>query len=157
VDCPVWRFVHAPATLTTPNGNTPRVEELQQSFSEPMAPLPEDVELIARLLAHYADKPWDAIIPGLAEAGVEENVDDVDGPDVLRQSMYGSTFNFQGLYAGSPVPGTKTFTIPDRATALIVARLITDLSPEEVIDAIRLHLESSGFEDVQLRMKGGYT
>jgi acetylornithine deacetylase/succinyl-diaminopimelate desuccinylase-like protein len=73
------------------------------------------------------------------------------------QYMYGSTFNIQGLYAGYTGPGTRTFTIPDRATARFDARLITDLSPEDVIIAIRTHLESSGFPDAQVRVKGGYS
>jgi acetylornithine deacetylase/succinyl-diaminopimelate desuccinylase-like protein len=70
--------------------------------------------------------------------------------------MYGSTFNIQGLAAGYTGPGTRTFTIPERATALLDARLITELAPAQVVDVIRRHLDDAGYADVELRAKGGY-
>jgi acetylornithine deacetylase/succinyl-diaminopimelate desuccinylase-like protein len=156
VDSPVWRLVQALATMTTPDGNRPIIDGLEKPFVDPIRPWPEDDQLITDLVARYGDKPWDEIIPGLAGAGVEQYSGDIQGLDVLKQYMYGSSFNIQGIYAGFTGPGTKTFTIPDKATALLDARLITDLSPEEVIDKIRAHLDRNGYSDVKVRMKGGY-
>ncbi|HBY94978.1 MAG TPA: peptidase M20 [Chloroflexi bacterium] len=157
VDSPVWRLVQALATMTTPDGNRPVIKGLEEPFTAPAKPLPEDEQLIADLLAHYEGESWDEIIPGLAHAGVKKYVDDLSGVEVLKQYMYGSTFNIQGLYAGYTGPGTKTFTIPDKVTAVFDTRLITDLSPEEVIGKIGAHLEQHGYPDIQVRMKGGYS
>jgi len=157
VDSPVWRLIQALATMTTPDGNRPVIAGLEKPFVEPMGPFPEDERLISELLAHYEGKSWEEIIPGLGGTGVKQYAHDVAGVDVLKQYMYGSTFNIQGLYAGYTGPGGKTFTIPEKATALLDARLITDLSPQEVIAKIRAHLDSHGYPDVQVRMKGGYS
>lgn len=156
VDSPVWRLVQALASMTTEDGNTPVIDGLQQSF-EPMEPLPEDEELIAKLLAQHEGQSWEQIIPRLAGTGVKKFVGDVSGTDILKQYMYSSTFNIQGIYGGYTGPGTRTFTIPDRATALFDARLITDLSPDEVIEKIRQHLVTSGFPEAQVRKRGGYS
>jgi acetylornithine deacetylase/succinyl-diaminopimelate desuccinylase-like protein len=156
VDSPVWRLVRALATMTSPDGNTPIIDGIHQIFTDPESPRPEDEQLIADLMAHYPDNNWDAIIPNLAGAGVDRYADDLVGLDVLKRYLYGSSFNIQGLYAGYTGPGSKTFTIPEKATALLDARLITSLSPEDVIGKIRQHLDDHGFPDVQVRMKGGY-
>jgi acetylornithine deacetylase/succinyl-diaminopimelate desuccinylase-like protein len=133
------------------------IEGLEKPFTDPMGPFPEDERLIAELLAHHEGKSWDEIIPGLGGTGVQQYVNDVSGVDVLKQYMYGSSFNIQGLYAGYTGPGSKTFTIPAQATALFDARLITDLSPQEVVARVRAHLDKHGYPDVQVRMKGGYS
>ena len=156
VDSPVWRLVQALATMTTPDGNRPVIEGLEEPFVHPMQPLPEDEDLIRELLAAYRGKSWDETIPGLAGAGVKRYVDDVSGVEVLKRYLYGSSFNIQGIYAGYTGPGTRTFTIPDKATALLDARLITDLSPAQILDQVRAHLDRHGYPDVQVRMKGGY-
>jgi acetylornithine deacetylase/succinyl-diaminopimelate desuccinylase-like protein len=156
VDSPVWRLVHALATMTTPDGNRPLIDGLSDLWDQPFEPLPEDEQLIQDLLDHYQGKTWDEIIPRLEGAGVKAYADDLSGEALLRRYLYGSTFNIQGLYAGYTGPGSRTFTIPDRATALFDARLVTDLPPDEIIRKIRAHLEQHGFPDVQVRQKGGY-
>jgi acetylornithine deacetylase/succinyl-diaminopimelate desuccinylase-like protein len=156
VDSPAWRLVHALAALTDAHTGEPAVPALAQVFRDPPRVLAEDEELIDALLARYPGKSWDEVIPGLAGAGVSTYADGVEGADVFRRYLYGSSFNLQGIAAGYTGPGTRTFTVPERATALLDARLITDLAPSEVVEHIRSHLDSAGYGDVEVRAKGGY-
>jgi acetylornithine deacetylase/succinyl-diaminopimelate desuccinylase-like protein len=156
VDSPVWRLVHALAALTRPGTDRPAIAGLEELFLSDAAARPEDERLIAALLQRFASTAWEDAIPGLAGAGVRRFADDLKGSAVLRRYLYGSTFNIQGLAAGYTGPGTSTFTIPERATALLDARLITDLTPVEVVDLIRRRLHDTGFGDVEVRAKGGY-
>ena len=156
VDSPVWRLVHALAALVSPGSDRPAIEGLEELFLREAAPQPEDETLIAALLERVSGSSWEEVIPGLAGAQVQRFADDLEGEAVLRRYLYGSTFNIQGLAAGYTGPGTRTFTIPERASALLDCRLITDLSPANVVALIRRRLDEAGFGDVDVRAKGGY-
>ncbi len=156
VDSPVWRLVQALGSMTSPDGSQLLIEGLEE-VNGLAKPLPEDEQLIQQLLSHYEGKTWDEIIPGLAGAGVTVYAQNATGNDVLRRYMYGSSFNIQGIYAGYTGPGTRTFTIPEKATALMDVRMITDLTPEEIIGKVRAHLDKHGFGDVAVRAKGSYS
>lgn len=156
VDSPTWRLVHALDTLTEPGGDRPAVPTLAPLFAGEAAARPEDGALIDKLLERFADTSWYDAIPGLAGAGVRTFADDLEGAAVLRRYLYGSTFNIQGLAAGYTGPGTRTFTIPEKATAFLDARLITDLAPGEIVEHVRSHLADAGYADVEVRTRGGY-
>jgi acetylornithine deacetylase/succinyl-diaminopimelate desuccinylase-like protein len=156
VDSPTWRLIHALAALMRTGTDRPAVAALEPLFVDDASALPEDEELVAELLARFGSGSWEDSLPGLAGAGVRTFADDLEGAEVLRRYLYGSTFNIQGLAAGYTGPGTRTFTIPERATALLDARLITDLAPADVVAEIRRHLTAAGYGDVEVRAKGGY-
>lgn len=112
--------------------------------------------LVDALLERFGGRPWDAVIPGLAGAGVERFAGDVDGPEVLTRYIYGSGLNVQGIYAGYTGPGTRTYTIPEVATARLDARLAATAPPAALLDALRAHLGARGFEDVEVRVLSAY-
>ena len=156
VDSPAWRLIHALAALTRAGTDRPAVARLEPLFLHDAPALPEDDELIGKLIERFTGAAWEDAIPGLAGSGVHVFADDLEGLDVLRRYMYGSTFNLQGLAAGYTGPGTRTFTIPERATALLDARLITELPPAEVLAQVSDYLAAAGYGDVEVRAKGGY-
>jgi acetylornithine deacetylase/succinyl-diaminopimelate desuccinylase-like protein len=81
---------------------------------------------------------------------------DLTGDEVLTRYLYGSSLNIQGVYSGYTGPGSRTYTIPHEATALLDARLLTPQSTDEVIAGLLEHLDEAGFPDVQLTVKGAY-
>jgi acetylornithine deacetylase/succinyl-diaminopimelate desuccinylase-like protein len=153
VDGPPWRLAHALATLVDPDG---RIDVAGWPDGAPAATPEADRPLVDDLLRRFAGSPWTDVIPGLAGTGVRTFAHGLEGPDVLRGYLYGSSLNVQGLAAGYTGPGTRTYTVPNEATALLDARLATDRSPEELVAALRAHLAAHGFGDVEVTVRSAY-
>jgi acetylornithine deacetylase/succinyl-diaminopimelate desuccinylase-like protein len=154
VESPPLRLVQALATLHRPDG-----EIGVDGWPEQLLPatVPEaDRDLVQALWKRLEGKPWPAAIPGLAGAGVSAFAGDLEGEDVLGRYMYGSGLNIQGLYSGYTGPGTRTYTIPEEATARLDARLMTKASPAALLQALREHLDRRGFADVEVRVLSAY-
>ncbi|MBJ7596977.1 MAG: hypothetical protein DLM67_26675 [Candidatus Nephthysia bennettiae] len=154
VESPALRLVQALATLYHPDG-----ELAVDGWSEHLLPatVPEaDRDLVRSLWERLEGKPWPAAIPGLAGAGVPAFAGDPEGEDVLGRYMYGSGLNIQGLYSGYTGPGTRTYTIPEEATARLDARLMTRASPAALVHALREHLDRRGLVDVEVRVLSAY-
>jgi acetylornithine deacetylase/succinyl-diaminopimelate desuccinylase-like protein len=153
VDGPPWRLAQALTTLRTEDGRI-AVDGWPDGRPEDV---PEaDLPLVLDLLRRFDGSPWEAVIPGLAGTGVRAFAHDLEGPDVLRGYLYGSSLNIQGLASGYTGPGTRTYTIPEQASALLDARLATEREPDELIAALRAHLDARGFADVELTVKSAY-
>ena len=58
-----------------------------------------------------------------------------------------------GLSAGYQGEGQKTI-MPARASAKVDFRLVPDQSPEEILEKLRRHLDSRGFDDIQVACIG---
>lgn len=112
--------------------------------------------MVDALLARFAGKPWTDCIPGMAGLAVPEFVDGLTGPDVLMRYIYGSALNIQGIYSGYVGPGSRTFTIPETATARFDARLVTSQAPGVFLDGLRKHLDDHGFADVKVNVISAY-
>ncbi len=154
VDSPALRLVQAVQSLYHPDGTI-----AIDGWTEHLAPVkvpPAEQALFNGLLARFKDEDWDRAIPGLAGGGVTQFAGDVDGPEVLARYIYGSGLNLQGIYAGYTGPGTRTYTIPERATARFDARLMTDTAPAVLLDALRAHLCRHGFDDAEVRVLSAY-
>ena len=76
----------------------------------------------------------------------------MDGMNPLINWLYGPSFNIAGLRSGfvGPQTGTIPYIIPGTATATIDMRLVVELSPEEIIQALRDHLDEHGFTDIDI-------
>jgi acetylornithine deacetylase/succinyl-diaminopimelate desuccinylase-like protein len=108
------------------------------------------------LVERFAGKEWSEVIPGLAGPGIEHYVDELTGPEVLQRYIYGSGLNIQGIYTGYTGPGSRTYTIPELATARLDARLVTTAKPSDIVDALRSHLDAQGFSDVEIDVLSAY-
>jgi len=154
VDSPALRLVQALQTLWTADGDL-----AVDGWAQHLAPvkLPDsDRELVDDLISHFGEAAWTQAIPGLAGTGIEHFAGDVDGPDVLIRYLYGSGLNLQGIHSGYTGPGSRTYTIPERATARLDARLVATADPATLLASLRSHLDRRGFEDVKLDVLSAY-
>jgi len=154
VDSPALRLCQVVGSLYTKDGKI-AIEGWLPHLAEEVVPASEK-PLVDALLERFAGKPWADCIPALAGPNVANLVDDLTGPEVLTRYIYGSALNIQGVYSGYIGPGSRTFTIPEVATARLDARLVTSAAPEVFIDALRKHLDDHGYSDVELTVLSGY-
>lgn len=76
------------------------------------------------------------------------------GLELRRAAVFEPSCTICGLDSGYQGTSTKT-VIPSVARAKVDFRLVPDQSPEEIFRLLREHLNNQGFEDVELRYRGG--
>ena len=81
--------------------------------------------------------------------GFEKLVRDPKPDDVIEQLLFTPTCNIAGVTIGYQGPGSKT-VLPAEATAKLDFRLIPNQDPAHVLDSLRKHLDSHGFEKVEI-------
>ncbi len=146
VDSPVWRLMHALATLTSPDGNTILVPGY---YDEVRPPTLEEQALINGILGN-----WDEGM--IKEAlGVKQWIEGDTGKDAMLRYLYDPTLNIDGIWGGYIGMGVKTI-LPHMATAKVDSRLPPDLRPDEALARIRQHLDAQGFADIIIRQLSGY-
>ncbi len=137
-----WRLVWALATLKGPDerirlpGHYDKVRPPSARDIELMAALPETAEVYKE---QYGVKSF---IKGLT-----------DGVDLRVEEVFTPTCTICGLTSGYQGPGSKTVQ-PAFASAKVDFRLVPDQEPEEVVRALRAHLDAEGFPDVQITVLG---
>lgn len=138
-----WRLVWALNSLKGPDerirlpGHYDTVKPPSERDRQLMAALPETSQ-------EYKQRyGLDHFLRGLT-SGVELRLAEVFEP----------TCTICGLTSGYQGPGSKT-VLPARASAKVDFRLVPDQSPEQVLKALRSHLDAEGFSDVQVTFLGG--
>jgi acetylornithine deacetylase/succinyl-diaminopimelate desuccinylase-like protein len=152
VSSPPFRLAKALATLVDGNGEGCEVPELKRLWQHRKPLGSWEKQLLDEIARRAKGKDWrDALALGGA-ANVRHVHGGMNGMDPLVNSLYGPTFNVAGLRSGflGPETGTIPFIVPARASATIDIRMVVDLSPEEIIDAIRRHLDRCGFSDIEI-------
>ncbi len=81
--------------------------------------------------------------------GFDRLVRDPKPEDVSEQLLFTPTCNIAGVTTGYQGPGSKT-VLPAEATAKLDFRLIPNQDPAHVLDRLRTHLDSHGFERVEI-------
>jgi acetylornithine deacetylase/succinyl-diaminopimelate desuccinylase-like protein len=81
--------------------------------------------------------------------GFDKLVRDPKPDQVVEQMLFLPTCNIAGITTGYQGPGSKT-VLPAEATAKLDFRLIPDQDPDEILDLLRKHLDSNGFEKVEI-------
>ncbi len=76
------------------------------------------------------------------------------GVDLEIEGVFSPTCTICGLTSGYQGPGSKT-VLPARASAKVDFRLVPDQDPADVLQKLRIHLDSQGFTDVQITDLGG--
>ncbi len=149
VDHPVWRLVHALATMYEPRSGTITVPGFMDDLRPPTA---DEQRLVADLATRYADSAA-AGIPGISRAEqVPCFVNDVTGAEVFRRYCFLPTMNINGLRAGFTGPGTTLWTLPHVARCTIDHRLPPDLDPQICLARIREHLDIQGYADIHVEV-----
>jgi acetylornithine deacetylase/succinyl-diaminopimelate desuccinylase-like protein len=81
--------------------------------------------------------------------GFDRLVRDPRPAEVIEQLLFTPTCNIAGITTGYQGPGSKT-VLPAEATAKLDFRLIPDQDPAHVLASLRKHLDSHGFEKVEI-------
>jgi acetylornithine deacetylase/succinyl-diaminopimelate desuccinylase-like protein len=159
VDSPPFRLAQALATLTQPDGRGCAVHGLEElwAWRKPLAD--DEQELLANLAKRFKGRDWRDVLP----VGGASNIDDLNGGMAddapLRTFLYGPTLNIAGLRSGFLGPNTATipFIVPHSATAMLDMRLVVALSPDEIIDRVRRHLDECGFDDIAIEVYAAFS
>ena len=159
VDCPPFRLAQALSTLTDDQGRGCEVEGLQQvwDYRKPLSA--DEQELLDKLVSSARGRDWRDVIPMGGAANVAHVVGGLEGSAPLINYLYGPTFNIAGLRSGflGAETGTIPYIVPSAATATLDIRLVVDLSPEEVIAALRQHLDKHGFSDIDIEVYAAFS
>ncbi|HVS47583.1 MAG TPA: M20/M25/M40 family metallo-hydrolase [Candidatus Dormibacteraeota bacterium] len=86
--------------------------------------------------------------------GFERLVRDPKAEEAIEQLLFTPTCNIAGVTTGYQGPGSKT-VLPAEATAKLDFRLIPDQDPADVLSQLRKHLDSHGFEKVEIVWSDG--
>lgn len=138
-----WRLTWALSTLKGPDEHI-RIAGFYDDVKQPSA---RDREL------------FDAL-PDVADEykkrfGVKQFIKGLTGgTDLKMEEVFTPTCTICGLTSGYQGPGSKTVQ-PAFASAKVDFRLVPDQKPEEILKKLRAHLDSEGFEDVQITFLGG--
>jgi acetylornithine deacetylase/succinyl-diaminopimelate desuccinylase-like protein len=138
-----WRLVWALNTLKDQNEHI----NLPGHYDKVLQPSNRDIELLESL-PEVADEyrqryGVDHFLRGI-QSGIELHIAEVFEP----------TCTICGLTSGYQGDGSKTI-IPAQASAKIDFRLVPEQTPDDVLTALRKHLDQEGFPDVNIRYLGG--
>jgi acetylornithine deacetylase/succinyl-diaminopimelate desuccinylase-like protein len=138
-----WRLAWALSTLKGPDERV----RLPGFYEDVKPPTKHDLELLAKLP--------DVSDQYLRTYGVSQFIKGLEGGVELRkEQIFSPTCTICGLTSGYQGPGSKT-VLPARASAKVDFRLIPDQHPEKVVEQLREHLDSEGFDDIKIEFLGG--
>ena len=146
VDSPAWHLVEALATLVSPDGNDPAIE----NYADKARPLSSSEKAMVAEAARRLDENAAKQL-----LGVEHWVRDVSWPEALELLVSRPTVNIEGLVGGYTGPGGKTI-LPHKAVAKLDLRLVPDMTAADSLAALKAHLAKRGFGDIEVNMTGGY-
>lgn len=148
VDSPPWRLVQALASMTSPDGNTIRIKGWYDKVRQPT--------IEEQKLTNGTMPGWVAQDPANRKLfSVKRWINNMSAEDALKQYLFSTTLNIQGLTSGYSGPGSKTI-LPHRAVAKLETRLVPDQMPEEALRLVRQHLDANGYSDIKIVSHGGY-
>jgi acetylornithine deacetylase/succinyl-diaminopimelate desuccinylase-like protein len=146
VDSPAWHLVLALATLVSPDGNTPAIA----GYADKAQPL-SDVQ--KAMVAEAAKRLNESV--AMQQLGVSHWIHDANWQQALEMLVANPTVNIEGLVGGYTGPGGKTI-LPHKAVAKMDLRLVPDMTAADALAALKAHLASKGFGDIEVNMTGGY-
>jgi acetylornithine deacetylase/succinyl-diaminopimelate desuccinylase-like protein len=132
-----WTLTHALASLVDRDGEV-AIAGFRDAVTEPD---PRAAELARALVP-----------PGetLGRGGTSGWWPGRTAEDLAHRLSYGPTVNISALGAGDP--GSETTVVPAAASARVDFHLVPDQDPEEVVRALRTHLDAHGFDEVELEV-----
>jgi acetylornithine deacetylase/succinyl-diaminopimelate desuccinylase-like protein len=146
VDSPVWHLVEALATLVTPDGNTPAID----NYMEKVRPLSAAEK---QMIADAARRTSEA--EAKKSLGVTHWINDANWQESMEMLVSRPTVNIEGIYGGYTGPGGKT-VLPHKASAKLDLRLVPDMTAADSLAKLKAHLAKRGFGDIDVNMTGGY-
>lgn len=159
VDSPPFRLAKALASMTESDGRGCRVKGLEDAWAYRKSLTSDEQRLLDDLYERFKGKDWRDVLPVGGAANVDELVGGTDGLDPLINFLYGPTFNVAGLRSGflGPETGTIPFIVPSSATAMLDMRMVVDLTPEEIVERIRKHLDDHCYSDIDIEVYAAFS
>jgi acetylornithine deacetylase/succinyl-diaminopimelate desuccinylase-like protein len=136
VPSPVWKLVHALASLKAQDGSV-LIPKFYERVRKPTEAELQAVRKVPNLAADVRQK-----------LEIEELLGGDD--DYYYNMFFSPTCNIAGIEAGYTGPGAKT-VLPCRAFAKIDFRLVPNQQPDEVFGQVKQQLEAQGFADIEVK------
>jgi len=134
---PAWRLVQALSTIVSPKGVI-----TIDGFSSHIAPVaPEDAHALRLIELDEAELRQEFRIGGWVRG--------MTGRALTKELIFGPTCTICGIHTGHTQAGAKT-VLPGMAVARLDFRLVPDLTHEIVMRLLRSHLDTRGFQDIEI-------
>jgi acetylornithine deacetylase/succinyl-diaminopimelate desuccinylase-like protein len=143
---PIHRLVAALATLKTADDLDVAVEGY---YGDGEVVSADDEELIRKLAARLDPSTI------LGELGVTRFKQE-DFASALRAHCFQSEFNISGIRGGHVIEGGHKVVLPTEAVASINLRPLDGMSVEQVLAALRRHLDMHGYPEIEIEVLSGY-
>lgn len=138
-----WRLTWALASLKDPDEKI----RIPNYYENVVPPSERDWELFRAL-----PDPTDEY---KSRYGIKEFIKgNPSGAELMVQSAMEPSLTICGLDSGYQGSGSKT-VMPAKAMAKVDFRLVPNQTPEEVLEKLRKHLDTEGFEDIEITYLGG--
>ncbi|MCD6509373.1 MAG: M20/M25/M40 family metallo-hydrolase [Thermoprotei archaeon] len=138
---PVARLVHALSTMVGVNGEI----LLKELYEDVRVPSEKDIKYMEDIMEYF----------DMAELIKLYNIRRLryEGEELYKVIFFQPSINIDGISAGYMGLGTKTI-LP--AEARIDIRLVPDMESDKVVDVIKAHLKTHGFEDIEVKVLDKY-
>lgn len=137
-----WRLVKALASLKDENGKI-----LIPGFYDDVR---EPTEAEKQAMRDSADPEMEKRLKAMY--GIESFLNNKTGY-ALEESVFEPTANIAGFLSGYTEAGVKT-VLPAKAMAKMDFRLVPNQDPNDILEKLKAHLKTQGFEDVQVKKLG---
>jgi len=145
VDSPAWHLVKALNTLVSEDGNEIKID----NYPKPLPLSAEEKAMIQKVSEVRNEAQAKKLY------GVQHWINDLPWEQANERLESQPTVNIEGLVGGYTGPGGKTI-LPHRAVAKLDLRLVPDMKADEALAALKAHLATHGFGDIEVNMTGGY-
>jgi len=143
-DSPAWRHIKMLASLVSEDGNTALVD----GFYDNGEPLSEAEESRLKQAASKVDMKVAA-----DNMGVARFISD-DPYTMLKMTLYGQSFNIDGIWGGNMFPGGAGAVLPNKVTSKHNMRYKPGQDGMDLVKKIRAQLDKNGYQDVELKVIG---
>ena len=138
IENPAWELTWALSTLKDRNDKV-----LIDGFYDDIEPLSEQSKEFIKTLDYDEDYVK-------ANYEIDGFIDDVTGYELNKRLIAEPTCTICGIKSGYIDEGAKT-VLPSKAVAKLDFRLVPGQTPEKVVELLRKHLDSHGFEEIEIR------
>ena len=145
VDSPAWHLIHALNSLVSADGNTITID----NYPQPRPLSAEEKAMIAKAAEVRSEEQMKK------QLSTQHWIDDLPFAQALERLESQPTANIEGLVGGYTGVGGKTI-LPHQAVAKMDFRLVPDMKAQDALAALKAHLASHGFGDIEVNMTGGY-
>ena len=141
VKSPVWRLVHALASIFDPQSGRVLIDGWYDDWILP----DEDDERFLREELGFFDRAEYIRQLGATHLSTDDDL------DLLRRTHFGASANICGLLAGYVGEGSKTI-VPAEAMAKLDFRCPPRLEPEKQLEKLKHHLLERGYDDIEVKL-----